>query len=126
MPSASEPAPARPMERSASGGDRRRRHHGQHVAAEPAQVRAHDRHGGAGGDGGVGGRAAPVEHAEARRRGQLVGRRHHAAQAGARPEGGEGEGHGLRNSTEPFRTQVRGRPEQTVAPVAQIRDGADV
>ena len=72
----------------------RRRHHGQHVAPEPAQVRAHDGHRRSRGHGGVGGGAALVEQAEARRRRQLVGGRHHAAQPEARSEGGEGEGHG--------------------------------
>ena len=69
------------------------RHHRQHVTAEPAQMRAHDGHRRARGDGGVGGRATLRQHPEARRRSQLVGRRHQAAPPGARPEGGEREGH---------------------------------
>ena len=69
-----------------------RRHHRQHVAPEPAQVRAHDGHRRPRGDGGVGGGAALVEHAEARRRRQLVGGRHHAAQPRARNRKGRGEG----------------------------------
>ena len=71
----------------------RHRDHGQHVAPEPAQVRADDRHHRPGGHGGVGRRAALRQHGEARRRGQLVGGGHHAAQAGPWSEGGEGEGH---------------------------------
>ena len=69
------------------------RHHGQHVTAEPAQVRPDDGHRRPRGDGGVGGGAALRQHAEARRRRQLVGGRHHAAPPGARSEGGEREGH---------------------------------
>ncbi len=75
------------------GRDAGRRDHGEHVAPEPAQVRAHDGHRRPGGHGGVGRRAAPGQHADARRRGQLVGGRHHAAQPGPRSEGSEGERH---------------------------------
>ena len=42
--------------RAAGRGD-----HCQHVAAQSAQVRAHDRHGGSGADGSIGGRAAPLQ-----------------------------------------------------------------
>ena len=109
------PAPARPMESSASGGEPRRRDHGQHVAPEPAQVRAHDGHRRPGGHGGVGRRAAPGQHGEARRRGQLVGGGHHAAQAGPRSEGGEGERHGPRIVRRPARRRS-GRAPGSPAP----------
>ena len=75
------------------------RDHGQHVAAEPAQVRAHDGHRRPRGHGGVGGRAALRQHAEARRRGQLVGGRHHAAPARSAVRRGRGGASCLRNST---------------------------
>ena len=51
---------------SASGRCAGWRHHGQDVTPEPAQVRPHDRHGGAGGHRGVGGRTAARQHARAR------------------------------------------------------------
>ncbi len=67
------------------------RHHGQHVTAEPAHVRPHDCHGGAGGHRGVGGRTVARQHLEPGRGCQLVGGGDHAAQPGARPERGEGQ-----------------------------------
>ena len=77
----------------------RRRHHGEDVAPEPAQVGAHDRHDGAGGHRGVGGGPATSEHADAGRDGQLVGRRDHAAQPRPGAEGGEWERHRRRQRT---------------------------
>ena len=44
MAAGSDPDPARPTESSASGRDPGARHHGQDVAAQAAQVRAHHRH----------------------------------------------------------------------------------
>ena len=108
MRSGSDPAPARPTERSASGGDPGGATMASTSPPSPHRCGPDDGHRRPRGDGGVGGRAAPVEHAEARRRGQLVGGRHHAAQAGARSEGGEGEGHGLRNSTIPLAAEYGG------------------
>ncbi len=68
--------------------------HGEDVAAQAAQVGADDRHHGTRGHGGIGRRAAAGQHAQARRGGQLVGRRHHAAQPCPGAEGREREGHG--------------------------------
>jgi hypothetical protein len=53
--------------------------HRQHVAAEPAEVRAHHRHGRPGRYGGVGRRPAPGQQGQAGRGGQLIGGGHHAA-----------------------------------------------
>jgi len=68
---ASEPAP--PAALLAIG----RRHHGQRVAAQPAQVRADNGHDRTGGHGGVGGRAAVRQRLDPRGRRQLVRRRDH-------------------------------------------------
>ena len=76
------------------GGRSGRGHHGEDVAPEAAQVRAHHRHHRSRGDGGIGSRAAVGEHPDPGRRRQLVGRRDHAAQPGPGAEGSEREGHG--------------------------------
>ncbi len=81
---ASDPEPARPTPSSASGAEPGCADHGQHVAAQAAEVRSHDRHGGAGGHGGVGARATPGQDADPGGHRQLVGRRHQAAHARAR------------------------------------------
>ncbi len=72
----------------------RRRHHGQHITPETAQVGPDHRHHRARGDGGVGGRTAARQHGDPRRRRQLVRRRDHAPQRGTRGEGCERECHG--------------------------------
>ena len=108
------PAPARPMERSASGGDRRCGGHGQHVAPEPAQVGAHHGHRRPGGHGGVGRRAAPGQHGESRRRRQLIGSRHHAALTGPRSEGREGECHASGIPRHPEQRRSGHRSDSTV------------
>ena len=77
----------------------RRRHHGQDVAPEAAQVGSDDRHHRPRGDGGVSRRAAVRQHGDPGRRRQLVGRRDHAAQSRAGAEGGERQCHRARQRT---------------------------
>ena len=87
-------ARARPSDRQQGGRRRSRgRHHGQHVAPEAAQVRAHHRHHGARAHGGVGGRAAAGQQPDPGRGGQLVGGGHHAPRGVAWPERGERQRH---------------------------------
>ena len=98
----SEPAPARPTERSASGGEpggatmARTSPPRPHRCGPTTAITAPVRH------GGVGRRAAAGQQANAGRRGQLVGRRHHAAPAARRgPKGARGS------------VRVRTRPAQS-------------
>ena len=94
MRSGSDPLPARPTERSASGADPGGADHGEDVPTQAAQVRADDRHHRPRGDGRVGRGPTAGEDADTSRRGKLVCRSDHAAQAGPDGEGGERERHG--------------------------------